>query len=376
MPKDYYEILNVSKYCTQEEIKKAYKKMALKFHPDKNGDDEESKNKFQDISEAYSILNDDTKRKSYDMFGSDEGGFHFENNGKDPFAMFNSIFKDHLNNFKNFEMNYENTFDIGNVINQLAGGGGLANLFSQSIHNVPNVHVKVHSFDQNNDILKNLFQQENNENNENNEIDEKIDEVIEDIQISVDVSMKDIYEKKIEKISYTKDKIKKNKIIEKKVNCEVPLYHNEIILKGNGNETFYGKGNVIIDFHCERSDFIRVNSFDVFYEKKLELKEYYKNKSCSIYLPNNEKIFLKDLKGNSLYKIVNKGIPYQEDEEWTYGDLYVNIKIVLPELDELYENVNELIEEETIETTETTEITETTETNSYVEVKWEHIFQE
>ena len=366
MTKDYYEILDVSKYCTQEEIKKAYKKMALKFHPDKNGDNEESKNKFQDISEAYSILNDDIKRKNYDMFGSDEGGFHFESNGEDPFAMFNSIFKDHLNNFKNFEMNYENTFDIGNVINQLSGGGGLANLFSQS---VPNVHVKVHSFGQNNDILKNLFQQKNNEIDET--IEETIDETIEDIQISVDVSMKDIYEKKIEKISYTKDKKKKNKIIQKKVNCEVPLYSNEIILKGNGNETFYGKGNVVIDFHCERSDFIRVNNFDVFYEKKLELKEYYKNKSCSIYLPNNEKIFLKDLKGNSLYKIKNKGIPYQEDDEWIYGDLYVNIKIVLPELDELYENINELIEEE-----ETVETVETEENNLFVEVSWEHIFQE
>ena len=211
MTKDYYEILDVSKYCTQEEIKKAYKKMALKFHPDKNGDNEESKNKFQDISEAYSILNDDIKRKNYDMFGSDEGGFHFESNGEDPFAMFNSIFKDHLNNFKNFEMNYENTFDIGNVINQLSGGGGLANLFSQS---VPNVHVKVHSFGQNNDILKNLFQQKNNEIDET--IEETIDETIEDIQISVDVSMKDIYEKKIEKISYTKEKKKKIKLYKKR----------------------------------------------------------------------------------------------------------------------------------------------------------------
>ena len=84
--------------------------------------------------------------------------------------------------------------------------------------------------------------------------------------------------------------------------------------------------------------------------------------------------FLKDLKGNSLYKIKNKGIPYQEDDEWIYGDLFVNIKIVLPELDELYENINELIEEE--ETVETVETVETEENNLFVEVSWEHIFQE
>ena len=360
MSKDYYEILGISKYATIDEIKKSYKKLALQFHPDKNGDNEEAKNKFQDISEAYSVLSDESKRKNYDMFGSDEEGFQFGNNGEDPFAMFNTIFKEQLNQFKNFEMNYENTFDIGNVINQLAGGG-LGGLFGQAM---PNVHVKVHSFDQNKDMLKNLFRGEMNET-------EKVEEIIDDIQIHVDVTMKDIYEKKKEKISYTKDKVKKDKIVQKKVNFEVPLYSPEIILRGNGNETFQGKGNVIIEFHCEPSDFIRINSYDVFFEKKIELKEFYKNKNCIIYLPNNEKLFLKDLNGNSLVKIENKGIPYQEDDIWMYGDLYVNIKIILPiELDELYENVNELIEEEE-------EVKEDNEEYiSYNEVKWEHIFQE
>ena len=358
MAKDYYEVLGLSKYCTQEEIKKAYKKLALQYHPDKNGENEESKSKFQDISEAYSNLNDDSKRKNYDMFGSEESGFDFTQNGEDPFSMFNSIFKDHLNQFKNFEMNYENTFDIGNVINQLAGGG-LGGLLNKTM---PNLHVKVHSFEQNNDMLNNLFKNNN---------EEKIEEVIEDIQIHVDVSMKDIYEKKKEKISYTKDKIKKNKIVQKKVNFEVPLYSTELILKGNGNETFHGKGNVVIHFHCEPFEFIRVNTYDVFYEKKIELKDYYKNRNCFIYLPNNEKLFLNNLKGNSLIKIEDKGIPYQEDNEWMYGDLYVNIKIIMPiELDELYENVNELIEEEE-------DIKEDNkEETFYVEVKWEHIFQE
>ncbi|MCU0369928.1 MAG: DnaJ domain-containing protein, partial [Bacteroidales bacterium] len=54
--KDYYEVLGVSKSSTQEEIKKAYRKMALKYHPDKNPNNKESENKFKEAAEAYGIL--------------------------------------------------------------------------------------------------------------------------------------------------------------------------------------------------------------------------------------------------------------------------------------------------------------------------------
>lgn len=68
--KDYYKILGVSKNSSAKEIKKAYYQLAKKYHPDTNKDDNDASKKFQEVSEAYEILSDDTKRKEYDTFGT------------------------------------------------------------------------------------------------------------------------------------------------------------------------------------------------------------------------------------------------------------------------------------------------------------------
>ncbi len=67
---DYYEILGVSKSSTPEEIKKAYRKLALKYHPDRTKGDKEAEEKFKKISEAYAVLSDKEKRQQYDTYGS------------------------------------------------------------------------------------------------------------------------------------------------------------------------------------------------------------------------------------------------------------------------------------------------------------------
>lgn len=96
---DYYEVLEVSKSCSGAELKKSYRKLAMKFHPDRNPDDKEAEEKFKVVNEAYQVLSDDEKRSIYDRYGkaglegqgAGRGGFG-GGNMDDIMEMFNSMF--------------------------------------------------------------------------------------------------------------------------------------------------------------------------------------------------------------------------------------------------------------------------------------------
>lgn len=107
--RDYYEVLGVSKNATADEIKKAYRKMAIKYHPDKNPGDKEAEEKFKEAAEAYDVLSDAEKRQRYDQFGHNMGpnmggfgggsyggfgGFGGGMSMEDIFAHFGDIFGD------------------------------------------------------------------------------------------------------------------------------------------------------------------------------------------------------------------------------------------------------------------------------------------
>ncbi len=94
--RDYYEVLGVQKGASADEIKKAYRQLAKKYHPDVNPDNKEAEDKFKEASEAYEVLSDDQKRSSYDQFGHSAfngqggGGYSYEGN----FTDFSDIFSD------------------------------------------------------------------------------------------------------------------------------------------------------------------------------------------------------------------------------------------------------------------------------------------
>ena len=69
--RDYYDVLGVSKTANADELKKAYRKLALKYHPDRNKGNAEAEEKFKEVNEAYSVLSDETKRAQYDQLGPD-----------------------------------------------------------------------------------------------------------------------------------------------------------------------------------------------------------------------------------------------------------------------------------------------------------------
>lgn len=127
--RDYYEVLGVAKGASADEIKKAYRKQALKYHPDRNPGDSEAEDKFKEAAEAYEVLSDAQKKQRYDQFGhagmggaAGGGGAHF-NNMDDIFSHFGDIFSD---------------FGFGGF-----GGGGGRSRGGQRVNKGSNLRVKV-----------------------------------------------------------------------------------------------------------------------------------------------------------------------------------------------------------------------------------------
>src|ERR1700690_3427262 len=100
--RDYYEVLGVGREASDDEIKKAYRKLAVKFHPDKNAGDKAAEEKFKESGEAYEAVSDPQKRAAYDQYGHAAfdpraragrgGGFGGAGGFHDPFEIFREVF--------------------------------------------------------------------------------------------------------------------------------------------------------------------------------------------------------------------------------------------------------------------------------------------
>ena len=107
--RDYYEVLGVQKSASADEIKKAYRKAAMKYHPDRNPGDKEAEAKFKEVGEAYEVLSDDSKRQRYDQFGFAGVDPNYGGGGNGPYGAGFSGFGDFG--------------DLGDIFGEFFGGG-------------------------------------------------------------------------------------------------------------------------------------------------------------------------------------------------------------------------------------------------------------
>ncbi len=114
--KDYYKVLDLDSGASDAEIKKAYRKLAMKYHPDRNKGDEAAEERFKDISEAYAVLSDKDKKRQYDMFGAEGFGQRFSQEDIFQSFDFGSIFDD-------LGLGGQGGFDIRSLFGGGAGGG-------------------------------------------------------------------------------------------------------------------------------------------------------------------------------------------------------------------------------------------------------------
>ncbi len=117
--KDYYEVLGVGKNASDDEIKKAYRKLAVKYHPDKNPGDKEAEAKFKEISEAHEVLSDKQKRARYDQFGHAGVGGAGDSAGGNPFANGNYSF-----NGQSFNFDFGGSGGLDDILGSIFGFGG------------------------------------------------------------------------------------------------------------------------------------------------------------------------------------------------------------------------------------------------------------
>ena len=337
----YYDILGIKNDATETEIKKTYKKLALKYHPDRNLDNrEEAESKFKEITEAYTILSNPNKRKQYDMYGSGGLGSMFgEGNvgggNVNPFEMFNNIFKTQVSEFMNNKRSNNVNFD--NILNQLKSTnikkdfnfGGLK--FKINI-NEPDPKFKNGFKEKRVESVGRDWKEGDGRGVGPNEMKPKEEVVTKEFELS------DIYSgltKGIEIELVRRFKIN-NKIIYKKIKRKfnIPLRGREIFAEdcGSHKKGFKKPADLLVLIEDKPNEcYKRVSNYNLFTLSHINLNEY--SGKLLIELPDkniisiniDKDLIVENMEKSMILKINEKGLPFIVNGELKRGDLLVQI---------------------------------------------------
>jgi DnaJ family protein B protein 4 len=294
----HYSVLGVNENATQDEIKKAYRSLSLKYHPDKNNNNNENVDKFHKISDAYSILGDEIKRQEYNMSLNspvgDNMNFHFGNIDE----LFNTLFR-------------QNGFQFGmqpETFAQHGGGNPNVRIFNGGFPSGPfqNMQKAI-------PIIQNIKL--------------TMDHVLNGTQLPIEIERWIIENN--------------NKIFEKEtlyINIPRGVDDNEIIILPNKGNVIneHNKGDVKLFIKIENTtDFVR-NGIDLLYTKTISLKEALCGFSFELKYINGKTYTINNTAGNIIPPDYKKVIPEMGlIREEVRGNLIIHFNVIFPEKIEL-----------------------------------------
>lgn len=302
--KDYYKILGVNKSATQQEIKKAYRKMAAKYHPDKNPDDPGAETKFKEVGEAYEVLKDPEKRKLYDKAGTDwkryqqagqgQGGFDWSQYTQQPGGR---------------SRQYRTRVNMNDIFNdQAAGGAGAGQQGSGSPFS---------SFFET--LFGGGFQQQQQQASRGRQTGAG-----EDTAANVTIPLKDLFT----------DSSKTFRINGDRVKVKIPAGIEDgkkLKLKGHGNRSGFGsRGDLYLKINVDVPSGVERKGKDIYQDVDIDL--YTAILGGSVVVPTlNGKVKLTIPEGTEngkLFKFSGRGLPGMNGS--TKGNYYVRCSVKLP----------------------------------------------
>jgi len=280
---DYYKILGVDKSASETEIKKAYRKLAMKYHPDHTKGDKSAEEKFKQVSEAYAVLSDKEKRKQYDQFGS--SGFHQRFSQEDIFRGFDfsDIFREFGFGGSNFSGGRK-----GGARFSFGGGSPFGNFQQQAAMKGSNLVYEL------------------------------------------PLTLNEVAAGTSKTISF------QHKGHSEKITVKIPrgmITGKKLRLAGKGETSPYGgpAGDLYVQAKVMDDPVYRVEEHDLYVERKIKLSEAILGTSISVPTLTGKELSLKipaGTKHKTKMRLSGHGLPHMQGRE--KGDLYVIIDVTIP----------------------------------------------
>jgi len=316
--KNYYDILGVSKNATQDEIKKAYRKKAAKYHPDKNPDDPSAEDKFKEVGEAYEVLKDPEKRKLYDKVGKDWKKYQRAGGNADGFNWSDYARQGQQGRGFGGQSQYQRGFDINDLFGGgrgQGGAGGFSSFFETIFGGGGNPFGQAQAGQQQRTAYQRGARQQQAANSKQN------------IKAEVSISLQEAYEGTSRTLRVGGEKMK----------VKIPAGIEDgqrLKLSGKGSTKMQGgaRGDLFLTVRVNMPEGYERKGNNIYYDHPIDLyTAVLGGKTVVNTLSGKAKINIPaGTSGGKLFRLSGMGMPEFRNPT-SKGDLFVRIQVQVPE---------------------------------------------